>query len=104
MPCAGRAGWSMRLRAAPTTTFSWATPTNRRETGAPRPANGTGPWRSHPATPARGAVSASEERVVSAPVMSRSFGRYELLERIGIGGMAEVFKAMHRGVGGFERL
>src|SRR5262245_42095255 len=36
--------------------------------------------------------------------MSRTFGRYELLERIDIGGMAEVFKAMHRGVAGFERL
>jgi serine/threonine protein kinase len=35
---------------------------------------------------------------------SRTFGRYQLLERIDIGGMAEVFKAMHRGVAGFERL
>jgi serine/threonine-protein kinase len=33
-----------------------------------------------------------------------TFGRYELLERIGIGGMAEVFKAVHRGVAGFQRL
>jgi serine/threonine protein kinase len=36
--------------------------------------------------------------------MPRTFGRYELLERIEIGGMAEVFKAMQRGVEGFERL
>ncbi|MCB9591808.1 MAG: protein kinase [Sandaracinaceae bacterium] len=35
--------------------------------------------------------------------MSR-FGKYELLERIGIGGMAEVFKAKIYGAEGFERL
>jgi len=32
-----------------------------------------------------------------------SYGRYELIERIGIGGMAEVFRASQRGVAGFER-
>ncbi len=32
------------------------------------------------------------------------FGKYELLERIGIGGMAEVFKAKIYGAEGFERL
>ncbi|HEY8427853.1 MAG TPA: serine/threonine-protein kinase [Sandaracinaceae bacterium] len=32
------------------------------------------------------------------------FGRYELVERIGVGGMAEVFKAVQRGVAGFERV
>ncbi len=32
-----------------------------------------------------------------------SYGRYELIERIGIGGMAEVFRACQRGVAGFER-
>lgn len=32
------------------------------------------------------------------------FGRYELLERIGGGGMAEVFKARSSGVGGFEKI
>lgn len=34
----------------------------------------------------------------------RTFGRYELIERIDIGGMAEVFKARQRGVAGFERV
>jgi serine/threonine protein kinase len=33
----------------------------------------------------------------------RSFGRYLLLERIGAGGMAEVFRAVARGAEGFER-
>ncbi|PKN56733.1 MAG: serine/threonine protein kinase, partial [Deltaproteobacteria bacterium HGW-Deltaproteobacteria-14] len=30
-------------------------------------------------------------------------GRYELIERLGVGGMAEVWAARQRGVGGFER-
>lgn len=34
----------------------------------------------------------------------RSFGRYELIERIDVGGMAEVFKATQRGVAGFSRI
>ena len=32
------------------------------------------------------------------------FGKYYLLERINVGGMAEVFKAKAFGVEGFERL
>ena len=32
------------------------------------------------------------------------FGRYELLERIGVGGMAEVWRARVAGVGGFEKI
>lgn len=34
----------------------------------------------------------------------RTFGRYELIERIDVGGMAEVFKARQRGAAGFERV
>ncbi len=34
----------------------------------------------------------------------RTFGRYELLERIDVGGMAEVFRAKLRGAAGFERI
>lgn len=34
----------------------------------------------------------------------RTFGRYELLERIDVGGMAEVFRAVQRGAAGFERV
>lgn len=34
----------------------------------------------------------------------RAFGRYQLIKRIGVGGMAEVFKAKQRGAAGFERL
>ena len=36
--------------------------------------------------------------------MSKTFGRFELLERIGVGGMAEVWKARVAGVGGFEKI
>ena len=32
------------------------------------------------------------------------YGRYNLLERIGVGGMAEVFKAKSYGVEGFEKV
>ncbi len=47
-----------------------------------------------------GAMS-TENEVLSKPVM---FGKYCLLERISVGGMAEVFKAKQFGVEGFERL
>ncbi|MFO0675091.1 MAG: protein kinase [Polyangiaceae bacterium] len=33
-----------------------------------------------------------------------SFGRYQLIERLGVGGMAEVFKAKSFGVEGFEKI
>ena len=32
------------------------------------------------------------------------FGKYQLLERISVGGMAEVFKARAPGIGGFEKI
>ncbi len=35
--------------------------------------------------------------------MHESFGRYTLLERIAVGGMAEIFKAKAQGLGGFEK-
>ncbi|RLB56005.1 MAG: hypothetical protein DRI90_19035, partial [Deltaproteobacteria bacterium] len=39
-----------------------------------------------------------------APVSGETFGRYQLLEQIGHGGMAEVFKAKRFGVEGFEKV
>ncbi|MEO7111649.1 MAG: hypothetical protein ABI183_14510, partial [Polyangiaceae bacterium] len=36
--------------------------------------------------------------------MNTTFGRYKLLERLGQGGMAEVFKAKSFGVEGFEKV
>ncbi len=36
--------------------------------------------------------------------MGRHFGNYEILRKLAAGGMAEVFLAKHRGLGGFERL
>jgi serine/threonine protein kinase len=36
--------------------------------------------------------------------MSEVFGKYELLERVGVGGMAEVFRARRRSIAGFEKI
>ena len=38
-----------------------------------------------------------------APATSEIFGDYELVERLGVGGMAETFLAIRRGPGGFEQ-
>ncbi len=38
-----------------------------------------------------------------ASAISERFGDYELLERLGVGGMAETFLAVRRGPGGFEQ-
>jgi len=35
--------------------------------------------------------------------ISKRFGDYELVERLGVGGMAETFLAIRRGIGGFEQ-
>jgi len=55
-----------------------------------------------PAAPPRvAAPAAPARRVTPAP---GQFGRYQLLEKIGSGGMAEVFKARMRGEEGFEKI
>ena len=56
-----------------------------------------------PAQPpgARAAAPAVPRRATPAP---GQFGRYQLLEKIGSGGMAEVFKARMRGEEGFEKI
>ena len=38
-----------------------------------------------------------------ASAISERFGDYELVERLGVGGMAETFSAIRRGPGGFEQ-
>src|SRR6185436_6289899 len=40
---------------------------------------------------------------VNSPETGRDFGRYRLLQRIGAGGMAEIFRAIAVGEQGFER-
>ena len=37
------------------------------------------------------------------PATPERFGDYELVERLGVGGMAETFLAIRRGIGGFEQ-
>jgi CheY-like chemotaxis protein/outer membrane biosynthesis protein TonB len=54
-----------------------------------------------PAPGARAAAPAALRRVTPSP---GQFGRYQLLEKIGSGGMAEVFKARMRGEEGFEKI
>lgn len=41
---------------------------------------------------------------MSEPSPAESFGKYELLEKIASGGMAEVFRARARGIAGFEKI
>lgn len=46
----------------------------------------------------------SQPRIARANVDAKRFGRYVLLERLAVGGMAEVFLAKAGGAAGFERL
>ena len=54
--------------------------------------------------PSRSAISLNPLRaLVEGSAMAEKFGGYLLLERIGVGGMAEVFLARHSGLAGFEK-
>jgi serine/threonine protein kinase len=54
-----------------------------------------------PPRPAKAETPAPTPRV---PVTGAAYGPYQLLERVAIGGMAEVFKAKRTGVEGFEKV
>lgn len=44
-----------------------------------------------------------KRRTLSIEALPQPYGKYELLERIGSGGMAEVYRARQQGVGGFQK-
>ncbi len=50
--------------------------------------------------------SSARPQMPSVPLapMPRRLGRYEVIDRLAIGGMAEVFVCSERGLGGLERL
>lgn len=48
--------------------------------------------------------SAPSEKATSGRMRPRQFGKYTLLEKIGTGGMAEIFKAVARGAGDFQKV
>lgn len=56
---------------------------------------------SHPTQP--GGRAAQDDSTVPSQVPAQQVGKYEIVKRIGIGGMAEVFLGRHVGMEGFEK-
>ncbi len=77
------------------------------ELARPRTKTGTGTAAKPPVAPAAPAADALRtQRLPTFPSLaseSREFGQYTLLDRIAVGGMAEVWKARMKGVEGFQK-
>ena len=57
-----------------------------------------------PSVPAAAPVVKADEAPAAERAPQRTYGPYRLLERIAVGGMAEVFRAKRTGVEGFEKV
>ncbi|MBI1754086.1 MAG: serine/threonine protein kinase [Acidobacteria bacterium] len=61
-------------------------------------------WASPPLEPAPAAPPAPRLDSKGQPEIMEEYGNYFLLEKIAVGGMAELFKAQQRGVQGFQKI
>ena len=58
----------------------------------------------HPPAPGSPQLPAARPSAPGAPEAIEEYGNYFLLEKIAVGGMAELFKAQQRGVQGFQKI
>lgn len=61
-------------------------------------------WTAGPAAAAPGVAPAARPVSGGTPDVLEEYGNYFLLEKIAVGGMAELFKAQQRGVQGFQKI